>query len=277
MELKLEAVSVEFLQGEGGRHQALNRTTLSLQSGEAVALLGSTGAGKSTLLRVIAGLVKPTSGQVHGVREGAVALAIQEPDRGFFAATVKEEVQFGPDNQGFTKKESARRAAWALEMVQLPVAKWEVSPFRLSGGEQRRVALASVLAMRPRFLLLDEPTIGLDQPGKDALILILKKLMREETMSILIASHDPDFLYMVTRRVLLLDQGMLRADCAWGRLGENYATFAALGLKLPLLLTVLRQLKAVGAPVNTEQDSATEAREELSKLLRQKGKGVAPF
>ncbi|NLW55889.1 MAG: ABC transporter ATP-binding protein [Firmicutes bacterium] len=274
MELKLEAVTVEFHRGERQRHQALKEVTFSLQAGEAVALLGPTGAGKSTLLRVRAGLVKPTAGRGSGRQDGAVALAIQEPDRGFFAATVREEVQFGPDNLGLSNKESAARVDWALQLVRLPVAKWEVSPFQLSGGEQRRVALASVLAMRPRILLLDEPTIGLDRAGKEALIFILQRLIKEEGIGVLIASHDPDFLYAVTRRVLLLEQGVLRADGPWGRLGEDLASFAALGLKLPLLLAVLRELKAAGAPVNPEQDSAAEAKEELRKLLRHQREGV---
>ncbi len=274
MELKLEAVTVEYVQGEKRRHRALDQVTLSLRAGETVALLGPTGAGKSTLLRVMAGLIKPSAGQVKGLTEGMVALAIQEPDRGFFAATVREEVQFGPDNLGLDRQESAARVDWALRLVQLPEAKWDVSPFRLSGGEQRRVALAAVLAMQPRILLLDEPTIGLDRAGKEALVALLQKLSREEGIGLVIASHDPDFLYTVTRRVLLLEQGVLRADVPWGRFKEDLAGYPVPGIRIPLLLTVLRALEAAGAPVNPEQDSAAEAEAELQKLRRHRRKGA---
>ncbi|HBG16220.1 MAG TPA: hypothetical protein DDW93_05520, partial [Firmicutes bacterium] len=158
--------------------------------------------------------------------------------------------------------------------VELPVEKWEVPPFLLSGGEQRRVALASAIAMKPRFLLLDEPTIGLDRTGKESLVILLKKIRSETKMGLLIASHEPNFLYAITNRVLLLEQGVLRADTTWGLLAARFQPFAELGLELPLLLSVLLQLKAEGAQVNPEQNMETEALKELRQFLRKEREGV---
>ena len=275
MEINLEEVSVEFDRGHSFKRKALTGVSLVLMEQEATALIGPTGSGKSTLLRVIAGLLKPTSGRVKiSKKSGPIVLSIQEPHRGFFAATVWEEVQFGPENQGLSSAEISARVEWALAAVELPVEKWEVPPFLLSGGEQRRVALASAIAMKPRFLLLDEPTIGLDRTGKESLVILLKKIRSETKMGLLIASHEPNFLYAITNRVLLLEQGVLRADTTWGLLAARFQPFAELGLELPLLLSVLLQLKAEGAQVNPEQNMETEALKELRQFLRKEREGV---
>lgn len=278
MEINLKEVSVVFSYTKDQRFKALNEISFSFKQGETVALMGPTGSGKSTLLRVIAGLLKPTSGQLN-VRGDlkSVVLSIQEPHRGFFAATVREEVEFGPENLGLSHSEVKARAKWALTAVELPVEKWEVSPFLLSGGEQRRVALASVLAMKPQVLLLDEPTIGLDGPGKQTLINLLTKFKEEIGISLLIASHDPDFLFSLTRRVILLDKGKLQMDSTWGGLVKKHRELETMGLELPLLLRVLLRLKEKGAPVSPEQDQELKAREELRKLMKKEPKGDGNF
>lgn len=247
--------------------QALNGVSFRVRSGEAVALIGPVGSGKSTLLRVLAGLVKPTSGRVtvEG-RKGPVVLAIQEPQRGFFAATVREEVAFGPENLDLDPAEVAARVTWALTAVGLKEERWTVSPFQLSGGEQRRVALAASLAMKPRFLLLDEPTIGLDGPGQAALVETLRKIKAETGLGLLVASHDPDFLFSLTRRVLVLNDGKLTADTTWGGLTHQGPALEALSLELPFLLSLLCRLQAAGAPVEAAQETIEEAWAELSRF-----------
>lgn len=275
MEIKLEKVSVVF-KGNGGRkEQALKQVSFTLKDGEAVALMGPIGSGKSTLLRMIAGLLKPTAGRLQvNDDKGLIVLSIQEPQRGFFAATVREEVAFGPENLGLTQTEVDRRVAWALGLVGLKREKWESSPFRLSGGEQRRVALASALAMQPSFLLLDEPTIGLDGPGETALKSALLQIRAETDIGLLVASHDPDFLYPLTKRVLLLAGGELQADTTWGPLVENFSLLAAHGLALPFLLGLLYRLKEKGAPVEAVQDSPEEAWRELTRFYQQSKEGA---
>lgn len=272
MEVKLADVSVVYTRAGEPPRKALNKISFSLKTGEAVALLGPIGSGKSTLLQVIAGLRPPTSGQIS-VRgqDGPIVLSIQEPHRGFFAATVREEVAFGPENLDLDPAETAARVEWALTAVELPRDKWTVSPLQLSGGEQRRVALASVLAMKPRFLLLDEPTIGLDGSGEEALRRILARIRTETAISYLIASHDPDFLYALTNRVLVLVDGELRADTTWGDWAQQAARVAP-DLKLPFLLGLLHRLAAAGAPVNTAPATPAAAWNELSRLCRERVK-----
>lgn len=268
MELVLDKVTVEFNRGTDRRVRALADITLKITEGESVALVGPSGAGKSTLLRLLAGLITPNSGRTTDLRElgGRVALAIQEPQRGFFAATVREEVAFGPENQDFGSAAVKERVEWALKAVGLPEEKWERSPFSLSGGEQRRVALASVLSMRPSFLLLDEPTAGLDGPGRSQLTEVLRKLPAIAGVSLVIASHEPDFLFPLTKRVLLLKKGAIAQDTTWGRLAEEPGALTALGLELPAVLRILKMLAERGAPVNPAQDSYAAALEELRKL-----------
>ncbi len=273
MEIKAEEITMVFSRDGEEKKKALNGVSLRLREGEAVALLGPIGSGKSTLLRVLAGLVKPTSGRVtvEG-REGPVVLAIQEPQRGFFAATVREEVAFGPENLDLDPEEVATRVAWALTAVGLKEERWAVSPFKLSGGEQRRVALAAALAMKPRFLLLDEPTIGLDGPGQTALIETLRKIKAETALGFLVASHDPDFLFTITRRVLVLIDGKLTADTTWGGLTQKGPSLGALNLELPFLLSLLHRLHAAGAPVEAAQETMEGAWAELTRLCQERQK-----
>ncbi len=275
MEINLKDVSVVFSRTGDQHFKALNKISFLFKQGETVALMGPTGSGKSTLLRVMAGLIKPTSGQLSLSGDlQSVILSIQEPHRGFFAATVREEVAFGPENLRLSQSEVKERTKWALTAVELPKEKWEVPPFLLSGGEQRRVALASVLAMKPQILLLDEPTIGLDGPGKQNLISLLKKINNELGVSLLIASHDPDFLFSLTRRVLLLDRGQLQMDTTWGALVKKTRELKKTGLELPLILRVLLQLKEKGVPVDPGQDQEAKARGELEKLVKEESEGV---
>ena len=275
MEIKLADISVDFGRSGEQKEEALKKVSLRLKAGEAIALLGPIGSGKSTLLRVIAGLIKPVSGSLSvKPPEGTVGLSIQEPQRGFFAETVREEVAFGPENQDLPSAEVDLRVDWALTAVNLNPAKWEVSPLHLSGGEQRRVALAATLAMKPRFLLLDEPTIGLDSPGYQALTAVLQKLKAETDIGLLVASHDPDFLYALTERVLVLVGGKLYVDTSWGGLAGQEEVLASLGLQLPFLLSLLRRLQEAGAPVESTQDRIDGAWAELSRLRRAGKKGA---
>ena len=275
MEIKAKEITMVFARDGEGKKQALSGVTFRLKAGEAVALIGPIGAGKSTLLRILAGLVKPTSGQVtvEGREEGPVVLAIQEPKRGFFAATVREEVAFGPENMELPPAEVAARVAWALTAVGLSEERWSVSPFQLSGGEQRRVALAVALAMKPRFLLLDEPTVGLDGPGEVALAETLRKIRAETGLGLLVASHNPDFLFGLTRRVLVLVNGKLKADTTWGGLCGRGPELEAESLELPFVLSLLYRLQTAGAPVAAAQETPEEAWAELARFCRQRQQG----
>jgi energy-coupling factor transporter ATP-binding protein EcfA2 len=263
----LSAVTVDYYPGTAWQTRALAGVNLLVGENEEIALLGPSGAGKSTLLRVMAGLLAPGNGQATVPAGGRVALAVQEPQRGFFAATAWEEAAFGPENLGLGAGEVEKRVKWALAATGLPEEKWSWPPFALSTGEQRRLALASVLALRPRFLLLDEPVAGLDARGKQDLSRILRELVRETGMTLVITAHEADFLFPLTRRVLVLDRGELVADTSWGRLGEDPAVLEELGLELPTALRLLRRLAERGAPVAPGQESWEKAMEEFRRLL----------
>jgi len=267
LEIRLSAVTVDYYPGTAWQTRALAGVNLLVGENEQIALLGPSGAGKSTLLRVMAGLLVPGEGQAVIPEGGRVALALQEPQRGFFAATAWEEAAFGPENLGLAAGEVEERVRWALGAVGLPEEKWSWSPFALASGEQRRLALAAVLAMRPRFLLLDDPVAGLDGRGKRDLSRILRELVEKTGMTLVITAQEADFLFPLTRRVLVMDRGVLVADTSWGRLGEDPAVLEELGLELPAALRLLCRLAEKGAPVVPGQESVEGAMEEFRKLL----------
>lgn len=267
LEIRLADLIVDYYPGTAWQTRALAGVNLLVGENEQIALLGPSGAGKSTLLRVMAGLLPPGEGKVSTPDGGKVALTVQEPQRGFFAATAWEEAAFGPENLELDSCEVEERVRWALAAVGLPEKKWVWSPFVLSGGEQRRLALASVLSMRPRFLLLDEPVAGLDARGKRDLTRILTELVGETGMSLVITAHEADFLFPLTRRVVVLNRGAVAADTTWRQLGRDPALLQQLGLELPTALRLLHRLAKEGAPVDPGQESLKAALDELGKLL----------
>ena len=271
MGLVLNNVSVIYHPKTRWETSALSGISLHLKKGETVALMGPSGSGKSTLLRLLTGLILPSAGETQGLKSGSrVVLSIQEPQRGFFAPTVWEEVGFGPDNLNLSSEEVEQRVVWALRAVYLPKGKWRLSPWRLSGGEQRRVALASVIAMRPDFLLLDEPTAGLDSPGRKQLTELLLGLREKYHFSLVIASHEPDFLFPLTKRILLLEKGRLALDTDWRKIAMKPETLTESGLELPTLLRVLRVLAQRGVPIDPCPTSFSQALLELNRFFDRK-------
>jgi energy-coupling factor transport system ATP-binding protein len=213
MALILEGVSYAYAAGTALAQEALRGVSLSVASGGLVLVLGPSGSGKTTLLRLAAGLLEPTSGSAHvdgagGPRafRGAVGLAFQRPEAQFFAATVRDDVMFGPANLGLPASEAAAAARRALGMVGLdPDTFDERSPFTLSGGEARRAALAGVLAMSPSYLLLDEPTSGLDADGRSAVAAAVERARAEA--GVVVVTHDADEFLASADHVLVLRDG----------------------------------------------------------------------
>lgn len=191
---------------DGGRRPVLADVDLELRAGECVGLVGASGAGKTTLVTILAGLLSPDEGTVEA-EEGSVGLVFQEPERGFFEETVREDVAFGPRNRGASDEEARRQADAALERVGLDPERFGGrAPETLSGGEARRAGLAGVIAFRPRVLLLDEPTIGLDADGADRLRDVLRALSADGFATLLV-SHDLDFVMEECERAMVLDAG----------------------------------------------------------------------
>jgi len=222
--------------------KVLDSVSLQIRPGRAVGLVGNSGAGKSSLLRVIAGLTPVTGGSYENRLGKPVGLVFQEPHRGFFAASVWDEVAYGPESLGCPVDEVKRRTSEALSRVKLPPVLWDKSPFRLSGGEQRRLALATALAMAPKALLLDEPTIGLDRFGREMLYCLIREERRRQDHLVVIASHDPELLFSLTDELILLHRGKLVFHASWSAWREFAGVLTSYGARLPAALQAIAKL-----------------------------------
>jgi energy-coupling factor transport system ATP-binding protein len=275
--IRVEALSHTYVPGTSLARAALHEVSLEITPGERVGLVGRTGSGKSTLVQLVAGLLTPTSGQVllDGVpaHERSVAaraarrrvgLAFQYPEDQIFEQTVAREVAFGPRNLGLAKDEVALRVRWALEMVGLDAVMESRSPFTLSGGETRRVALASTLALRPEVLILDEPTAGMDPHGRRGLLARVRAWQKETGLTLILVSHDLEELSRVVERVIVLDQGHVAANGPAQQVLSDATALAVAGLDVPQSVTLLRALWKSGWDVRTDRLLPEEAVEEIA-------------
>lgn len=253
--LEFQEVSFQYETGDGD-HEALSPLSVTLREGERVAVLGSNGAGKSTFFLLANGVLRPHSGTIRldgepiGRRSRdllrlrrAVGLVFQDPDVQFLAGTVEEEISFGPMNLGLPPDEIRRRVDAAIECLGLDGYR-ERGPQELSGGEKGRVAIADVLAMEPRFLLLDEPASSLDPAGR-ALLEQTLGVLHEKGMALAVATHDVDFAWRWADRALVFHQGRLERDAAPAEIFADTALLARCGLEQPLLW---RAAAALGVP-----------------------------
>ena len=247
-------------------HTALHDVTLTIREGTFTAIAGETGAGKSTLMQLIGGLLRPTAGQVRvdGVslygkskaeKESArtarfrVGMVFQYPEHQLFEETVYEDIAFGPRNQGLTDGEVEARVREAMELVHLPEAYRDRSPFALSGGERRRVAIAGVLALAPHYLVLDEPAAGLDPRGREALLSMLTMLYRERGVSIVLVSHSMEDILRVANHMVILAGGKVIGEGTPQELFRQDELLARAALAAPHLLQLGQKLDAAGYPV----------------------------
>ncbi len=262
--------SVSYTYGEGSAYatQALSGVDLEIRRDELVLVLGATGSGKSTLLRVAAGLLAPTDGRVllDGIEvtgplaaaEPSVGLVFQSPEAQLFAETVEADVGFGPRNIGRSETEASEAARDALVAVGIdPDAFGSRSPFSLSGGEARRVAMAGVLAMSPGYLLLDEPTAGLDVSGREAVARIVGAA--RERSGVVVVTHDAEEFLTVADRVVLLTEGHLTFDGSADALVQEPARFVDAGLRVPEVLHTQVLAREIGLEVERYSFDPLEA------------------
>ncbi len=280
MLIEVQSLSHTYASGTSLARRALSSVDLRIRPGERVGIIGETGSGKSTLVQHLAGLLKPTSGQVlldgvpaHGrsaaarARRRSVSIAFQYPEEQIFQQTVFGEVAFGPRNMGLKGDDLADRVRWALSLVGLdPSSIVDRSPFALSGGETRRLALASVLAMRPQVLILDEPTAGLDPRGRAALIERIRAWPGEQAVTSVIISHDIGCLASAVNRLIVLREGKVKADGPARRILTDSEALSVAGLRPPAPVALLCGLRQAGWPVRTDRITLAEAASEIANV-----------
>ncbi len=262
---------------------ALNDVSFTIEDGEFIGIVGHTGSGKSTLIQHLNGLLKPTSGQVlidgvdlngektdrRAIRQ-KIGLVFQYPEYQLFEESVRKDIAFGPKNQGLTEEEIDQRVRYAMECVHVDYDSYaERSPFELSGGQMRRVAIAGVLAMRPEVLILDEPTAGLDPKGRDSILTMLEDLHRRENVTIIMVSHSMDDMARLATRLLVMSEGKLVATGSPREIFANSAMMDSIGLGVPEATQLADRLRAKGYPVPEGIYRQTELQEYLLRLWKE--------
>ena len=276
MSIKFENVSFTYSPGTAYEIHALKNINMEIRDGEFVGLIGHTGSGKSTLVQHFNGLMKATSGAIYYndeniYKEGysmkklrsKVGLVFQYPEHQLFEVDVLTDVCFGPKNQGCSKEEAEARAIKALEMVGLKEKYYKQSPFELSGGQKRRVAIAGVLAMEPEVLILDEPTAGLDPKGRDEILDQLKRIHEERHITIILVSHSMEDVAKYVGRIIVMNQGEAMFDGTPKEVFAHYKELEKIGLAAPQVTYIMNALAEKGFPVSTTATTIAEATEEI--------------
>lgn len=280
MSIKLEHINYIYGEGTAYRKQALKDVSLEIPHGQFVGIIGHTGSGKSTLIQHLNGLIRATDGKFHFNGEDVyaegysmrnlrneVGLVFQYPEHQLFEVDVLTDVCFGPKNQGLPKEECEKRAKEALEAVRFPEKYYGQSPFDLSGGQKRRVAIAGVLAMQPKVLVLDEPTAGLDPKGRDEILDQIAELHRQGDMTVVLVSHSMEDIAKYVERLIVMNRGEKMFDGTPKEVFSHYKELEQIGLSAPQVTYVMNALKDKGFAVSTEATTIEEAVEEIMKAL----------
>ena len=281
MSLILDKVSYVYSEGTAYERWALKNINLKLEDGEFIGIIGHTGSGKSTLIQHFNGLIKATSGGIYfngrdiyeedyDKRElrTQVGLVFQYPEHQLFETTIFDEVCFGPINQGLSKNEAGLRAFEALRSVGMSEKLYYQSPFDLSGGQKRRVAIAGVLAMKPKMLILDEPTAGLDPKGRDEILDLIAAMHKERNMTVVLVSHSMEDVAKYVERMIVMNDGEIMYDGTPGEVFLHYKELEAVGLAAPQVTYLMHELKEQGLPVNSAATTVEEAMESILKAFR---------
>jgi len=264
---------------------AIKDINWTVNDGEFWGLIGHTGSGKSTLIQHLNGLLKPTSGEViingknihskdvslKSIRQ-KVGLVFQYPEHQLFEETIEQDVAFGPKNMGLTEQEISKRVKEALELVGLSYKEVkDKSPFELSGGQMRRVAIAGVLAMRPEILILDEPTAGLDPRGRDEILQEIIDLKQKQKLTVILVSHSMEDIAKIVDKLAVMYKGQMVSQGNPKEIFKDYDGLVEIGLGIPQITELMIKLKARGKNVSSDILTVKEAREEILKEIRRKG------
>ena len=272
-----------YSEGSALRTVALDDVSFRIENGEFVGIIGHTGSGKSTLVQHLNGLLKPTSGQVlvdgedlngeHVNRRALrqrIGLVFQYPEYQLFEETVAKDIAFGPKNQGLSAAEIDERVRYAMECVHLDYQKYaEHSPFELSGGQMRRVAIAGVLAMKPSVLILDEPTAGLDPRGRDRILGMLEELHARENVTILMVSHSMDDMARLASRLIVMSDGKVVADGTPREIFMQEEMMTSIGLDIPEAARLCARLRAKGYDLPADLFRPEQLKEQLLRIWKE--------
>ena len=278
MSIALEHVNYIYSPGTAYEKRALNDISLEIGQGQFVGIIGHTGSGKSTLIQHLNGLMKATTGDIlydgqsiyaegYDMRKlrSQVGLVFQYPEHQLFEVDVISDVCFGPKNQGLSEEESEKNAREALELVGFPEKYYKQSPFELSGGQKRRVAIAGVLAMKPKVLILDEPTAGLDPKGRDEILDQIAKLHKETGMTVVLVSHSMEDVARYVDRIIVMNKGEKMLDSTPKEVFRHYKELEEVGLAAPQVTYVMHDLKDRGFDVSPDATTIEEAADEIMR------------
>ena len=282
MLLIADHISYVYSPGTAYEKKALDDVSLTINKGEFIGIIGHTGSGKSTLIQHFNGLEKATSGTIYFDGQDVydkdfnmkslrsrVGLVFQYPEHQLFETTVLEDVKFGPKNLGLGKVEVDLRAFEAIKQVGLSEKCYDDSPFELSGGQKRRVAIAGVLAMKPEILILDEPTAGLDPRGRDEILDQIAKL-HKEGLTVILVSHSMEDVAKYADRIIAMNSGKVAFDGTPKEVFRHYKELESMGLSAPQITYVMQAMKELGLDVDTDVSTVEEAKEEILKAFHGK-------
>ena len=285
MSLKLEGIHYKYGQGTEMVVHALKDINIKIQDGEFIGLIGHTGSGKSTLVQHLNGLIKPTEGHIYfdgqdiyaegySMKEhrSHVGLVFQYPEHQLFEVDVLSDVCFGPKNQGLSKEAAEEQAKAALTLVGMDESFYKRSPFDLSGGQKRRVAIAGVLAMKPQILILDEPTAGLDPQGRKEILELISGLRRDSGITIVLVSHSMEDVAEYVDRIIVMNKGSVAYDGLPKEVFAHYEELEEMGLAAPQVTYIVHKLKAKGLEVETDAITIKEAARDILAALKATGK-----
>ena len=283
MSIELKNVTYTYSPGTAYESHALKDVSLVIPDGQFIGIIGHTGSGKSTLIQHLNALVQPTSGQVLYNGEDVwaekydrkqlrseVGLVFQYPEHQLFEVDVLTDVCFGPKNQGLSKEECEKRAKEALELVGFPEELYLQSPFELSGGQKRRAAIAGVLAMRPKVLVLDEPTAGLDPRGRDEILDQIAELHKKTGITVILVSHSMEDIAKYVDRIIVMNRGEKFLDGTPREVFAHYQELEEVGLAAPQVTYIMHDLRQNGLQVGNDVTTVEEAADEIMRYFRGK-------
>ena len=283
--MKLKKVSYVYSEGDAFEKKALDEISLEIPDGQFIGIIGHTGSGKSTLIQHLNGLLRATSGAIYYDGENIyqegydmrtlrskVGLVFQYPEHQLFEVDVFSDVCFGPKNLGLSKEEVEERAKKALTQVGLDESYYKKSPFELSGGQKRRVAIAGILAMHPQVLILDEPTAGLDPKGRDEILDQVALLQKERKITVILVSHSMEDVARYVDRIIVVNDGKILFDDTPKQVFQHYKELESVGLAAPQVTYVVKALKEKGWDIDNDSNHGRRGKKKPFFWQSRKGK-----